>query len=126
MGRPHRPALSLPDPLALLATGVLVAAGILNLWTIDRRDLATHQAAAVLGGLLLLLILRRARTRSLPLLGRAAYVTALVMLAALRDGEAGPAPGDGRCAWTGPRDRAATAAGARAGSHADQPDAAPA
>jgi len=83
MGRPHRPPLSLPDPLALLATGVLVAAGILNLWTIDRRDLATHQAAAVLGGLLLLFILRRAHTRSLPLLGRAAYVTALVMLAAV-------------------------------------------
>ncbi len=79
--RPIRlPAL---DPLALLALTVLVGAGLLNLWTIDRKDLASHQAVAVMGGVLLLFLLRRTKARSLPILGRAAYVTALVMLVAV-------------------------------------------
>ena len=79
----RRPRLHIPDPLALLATAVLIAAGIVNLWTIDRQDLADHQALAVFAGLLLMFVLRRAHVRSLPMLGRAAYVTALVMLAAV-------------------------------------------
>jgi cell division protein FtsI/penicillin-binding protein 2/cell division protein FtsW (lipid II flippase) len=71
------------DPIALLAVAGLVAAGLLNLYAIGEPGLALHQLVAVLAGLVLLLGLRRISVRSLPLLGRAAYVVALLMLLAV-------------------------------------------
>ena len=78
--RVRGPGILVLDPLALLAIAVLIAAGLLNLQAIGRHDLAVHQVVAVVGGLALLFALRRANVRSLPLLGRAAYGTALLML----------------------------------------------
>ncbi len=71
------------DPVALLAVAGLVAAGVLNLYAIGEPGLVLHQLVAVLAGLGLLLVLRRLSVRSLPWLGRAAYVTALLMLLAV-------------------------------------------
>jgi cell division protein FtsI/penicillin-binding protein 2/cell division protein FtsW (lipid II flippase) len=71
------------DPIALLAVAGLVAAGMLNLYAIGEPGLALHQLVAVVAGLGLLLVLRQVSVRSLPLLGRAAYVTALLMLLAV-------------------------------------------
>ncbi|HLH68034.1 MAG TPA: FtsW/RodA/SpoVE family cell cycle protein [Candidatus Dormibacteraeota bacterium] len=71
------------DPIALLAVAGLVAAGLLNLYAIGEPSLALHQLVAVLAGLVLLLGLRRMNVRSLPLLGRTAYVVALLMLLAV-------------------------------------------
>jgi cell division protein FtsI/penicillin-binding protein 2/cell division protein FtsW (lipid II flippase) len=68
------------DPLALLAVGALVALGELNLVAIGDSSLAVHQLAAVLAGAALLLLFRRVRSASLPLLGPAAYTLAVALL----------------------------------------------
>ncbi|HEY4025171.1 MAG TPA: FtsW/RodA/SpoVE family cell cycle protein [Candidatus Dormibacteraeota bacterium] len=71
------------DLLAVLAAGILVALGELNLVAIGETGLAVHQLVAVLGGAVLLLLLLRVRASSLPLLGSAAYAVALVLLLAV-------------------------------------------
>ena len=71
------------DPLALLAVGVLVALGEINLIAIGDSGLAVHQLVAVLGGITLLVLLLRARAASLPLLGLAVYAAATLLLLAV-------------------------------------------
>jgi cell division protein FtsI/penicillin-binding protein 2/cell division protein FtsW (lipid II flippase) len=71
------------DPLALLAVGVLVALGELNLVAIGDTSLAVHQLAAVVGGIVLLVLLLRVRAASLPLLGWVVYAAAVVLLLAV-------------------------------------------
>jgi cell division protein FtsI/penicillin-binding protein 2/cell division protein FtsW (lipid II flippase) len=78
---PRPPAWSRAvDPLALVAVGVLVGLGELNLLAIGDVSLAVHQLAAVMAGTALLLVLRYVRSSRLSLLGPAAYALAVALL----------------------------------------------
>src|SRR5258708_3560689 len=71
------------DPLALLAVATLVTLGELNLVAIGDGALAVHQLAAVAGSAVLLFVLLRVPAASLPALGSAAYVVAVLLLLAV-------------------------------------------
>lgn len=79
----HLPRLLDLDPLALLAVLALAGAGLVNLYAIGQRGEMVHQAMAVAGGFALLAVLRLSPARSLPVLGRAVYLIALLLLLAV-------------------------------------------
>jgi len=81
--RPDRDAVPASDPLAIVAVGVLVLLGVLNLLALGEESLALRQLVAVLVGLGLLVVLPRLRVRSLPALGWAAYTLAVGTLLAV-------------------------------------------
>lgn len=71
------------DAVAVLAAGVLLLLGLLNLRAVGGSDLVAQQVTAILVGLLLLVILLASRAALLPLLGWACYLTALGLLVAV-------------------------------------------
>jgi len=71
------------DGLAVLATLVLVVAGLANLAVVDGQATALRQAVIAAVGLVLFGVFRRVRVRLLGVLGVVAYVVAVVTLAAV-------------------------------------------
>jgi cell division protein FtsI/penicillin-binding protein 2/cell division protein FtsW (lipid II flippase) len=79
--RERRPSgLRAVDWPAALAVVALVGLGELNLVAIGAGGLAAHQLLAVAGGVALLLVLRRVRAASLPLLGATTYAVTVGLL----------------------------------------------
>jgi cell division protein FtsI/penicillin-binding protein 2/cell division protein FtsW (lipid II flippase) len=71
------------DVLALLAAGVLLTLGVLNLYDVGGSAVAGRQIVSLCVGLVLLLALRRLDSKYLPALGWTCYAAALVSLAAV-------------------------------------------
>ncbi|GAA4552744.1 hypothetical protein GCM10023175_47060 [Pseudonocardia xishanensis] len=71
------------DLLAVVATVVLVVAGLANMAVVEGTGPALRQGVIALVGLVLLLVLRRVRVRLLGVLGVACYVLAVITLAAV-------------------------------------------
>jgi cell division protein FtsW (lipid II flippase) len=69
-----------PDLLAVTAVAVLVAVGVAHLQGLGAHSLAIHQLAAVLVGIVLLLVLRQVRARQLRGLAWACYGFSIMLL----------------------------------------------
>src|SRR5437764_4184196 len=78
--RVRRPAVR-PDLIAIAAVAVLVTVGLAHLRGLRANSLAAHQAAAVVVGVLLLLVLRRLRSGQLRRLAWASYGASNLLLA---------------------------------------------
>src|SRR5689334_1236782 len=72
-----------PDIIAVLALLVLVTLGLLNLQALGARALMEHQAATVLAGLVLFLVVRRFRALDLRWLGWLCYGLSILLLVAV-------------------------------------------
>ena len=77
-GEPHTPHAV--DRILVAAILGLGALGVLNLLSLSERELAVHQAACVLLGLILMLVLARWRGPERRLLGRGVYAIAVLLL----------------------------------------------
>jgi cell division protein FtsI/penicillin-binding protein 2/cell division protein FtsW (lipid II flippase) len=81
VGRRVQRSHARPDLLAVVAVATLVAVGLAHLQSLGAHSLAVHQAAAVVVGVVLLLVLRQSRSGQLRKLAWACYALSNLLLA---------------------------------------------
>jgi cell division protein FtsI/penicillin-binding protein 2/cell division protein FtsW (lipid II flippase) len=80
---PRPPPLAGVDPLLVLSLTSLGVLGVLNLMSLGETPLAVHQATTVALGLTAMVVVARRRSRTLRIVGRGIYATALLLLMAV-------------------------------------------